>query len=96
MLCILRIRDIRLYIHDLQEALIAGIAVLELLGKIDQLLDRIREIIDIEQEGHKIRHLHPSAGHQRGSCHEHDDRHKCRQCAKSGVVQSHIPVAFSF
>ena len=61
--CIRRILNIRRNGHHFQEAVITTVAVLELLGKIDQLLDRIRvyqlgnrlcKIVNIQKEGHKI------------------------------------------
>ena len=45
------ILDVRLDFHDFHKPLEAGNAFLKLFGKVDQLLDRLGQVVDIKQIG---------------------------------------------
>ena len=45
------ILNVRLNFHDFHKPLEAGDAFLKLLGEVDQLLDRLRQVVDIKQIG---------------------------------------------
>ena len=49
--------NVRLDIHQLAKTLEASVAILKLLGEIDEGRDRLGEHADVQQEGHKIRNI---------------------------------------
>ena len=49
-----RILNIRRNGHHFQETVITTVAVLELLGKVYQLGNRLCKIVNIQKKGHKI------------------------------------------
>ena len=65
--------DLRGDAENLQEPLKAGVAVLELLGEVDEGAHRVGEHIDVEQEGDQVGDLHPALGDADAAGDDDDD-----------------------
>ena len=90
---VLLVSDVRRDIHDLTEPGVAGISVLELLRKVDQLLHRFCEIGHVQKEGDQIGDLHGIGGNQPGSHQHHGDGHRRQHGVQHRIVGSHVEIA---
>ena len=86
------ILDIRLDADHLIESLKAGHAVLELLGKADELSDRLGEVIYVKKERDQVlKRQCVFSDHERSDGCD-DDRDQAGGCPENGMVDRHVAV----
>ncbi len=90
--CIRSVLDIRLDADHLVETFESGHAVLELLGKADELSDRLGEVIHIKKKCDQILKCQRILSDHEGSDRGDDDRDQSGRSPEDGVIDRHIPV----
>ena len=91
--CAFAVLDLRLDVHDLHESLEAGVAVLELLGKVNEDADRFCEGVDIEQERDEVRDLDEALGDQDAARDNYCDVDQEDEGGHAGVEETKVEVA---
>lgn len=91
--CAFAVFDLRLDVHDLHEALEARVAVLELLGKVNEDADRFSEGVDVEQECYEVRDLDEAFGDQDTASDYYCDVDHEDEGGHAGMEKSQVEVA---